>query len=200
MRIPTLPITTERLLLRRFLADDLDALHAILSRPDVNRYLFTEAHTRHESHEALQRRMGRDGTLAEDGDSLALAVVLRDTGELIGDGLLLLVSERSRRGEIGFIFHPDHYGHGYASELARELLRIGFQTYGLHRLIGRCDARNSASADLMRRLGMRLEAHLRQNEFVKGEWLDEQVYALLTEEWRALTPSVREYPATSPST
>jgi len=32
---------------------------------------------------------------------------------------------------------------------------------------------------------MRLEAHFRQNEIIKGEWADELVYAMLQEEWRA---------------
>lgn len=182
----TLPIETKRLLLRPFLPDDLDALHAILSRPDVNRYLYTEPHSPEETREALERRMRREGAMAKEGDALGLAVVLRDTGQLIGDGLLIWLSEKHRQGEIGFIFHPDFHGQGYASEMARELLRLGFETYDLHRLIGRCDARNTASSGLMQRLGMRREAHLRQNEFVKGEWCDEQVYAMLDDEWRAL--------------
>jgi RimJ/RimL family protein N-acetyltransferase len=38
----------------------------------------------------------------------------------------------------------------------------------------------------MERLGMRREAHLLENEFVKGEWADEFDYAMLEREWRAL--------------
>ena len=56
---------------------------------------------------------------------------------------------------------------------------------GFHRIIGRCDARNTGSWQVMERLGMRREAHLVQNEWVKGEWCDELDYALLAEEWRA---------------
>lgn len=179
----TFPIGTERLVLRPFVADDFDALHAILSRSDVNRYLYTEVHTPEKTREALERR-ARETALTKEGDSLGIAVVLRETDELIGDGLLHWRSEQHRQGEIGYIFHPDFHGHGYATEAARELLRLGFETYGMHRLIGRCDARNTASGNLMRRLGMRLEAHLRENEFVKGEWCDEQVYAMLASEWR----------------
>ena len=62
---------------------------------------------------------------------------------------------------------------------------MGFQTLGLHRIVARCDARNDASARVMERLGMRREAHLVENEMVKGEWTDELVYALLDREWRA---------------
>ena len=65
------------------------------------------------------------------------------------------------------------------------MLRIGFEELGLHRIAGRLDARNEASARVLERLGMRREAHLVENEFVKGEWTDELVYAMLEQEWRA---------------
>src|SRR5690349_5876214 len=53
------------------------------------------------------------------------------------------------------------------------------------RSIGRCDARNDASAQLIERLGMRREAHFRENEHFKGEWADQYVYAMLAAEWKA---------------
>jgi RimJ/RimL family protein N-acetyltransferase len=65
------------------------------------------------------------------------------------------------------------------------MLRLGFEVFELHRIIGRCDARNDASAGLMRRLGMRQEAHFVQNELFKGEWGDELVFAMLASEWEA---------------
>jgi RimJ/RimL family protein N-acetyltransferase len=80
--------------------------------------------------------------------------------------------------------HPDHQGHGYATEATGLVLRLGFEELGLHRIVGRLDARNVASAGVLERLGMRREAHLRENEFVKGEWVDELVYAMLASEWR----------------
>ena len=49
----------------------------------------------------------------------------------------------------------------------RALLRLGFGDLGLHRVAARCDARNTASARVMERVGMRREAHLVQSEFVK---------------------------------
>ena len=55
---------------------------------------------------------------------------------------------------------------------------------GLHRLIGRTEARNTGSARVLEKLGMRLEAHLVENEWVKGEWQSELDYALLASEWR----------------
>ena len=62
---------------------------------------------------------------------------------------------------------------------------VAFGHVGLHRVFGRADGRNDASAGLMRRLGMQQEAHLRHNEIFKGEWGDELIYAIREEQWRA---------------
>jgi len=112
---------------------------------------------------------------------------------VIGDVLLQWTSEAHRQGEIGFVFHPDYQGRGYASEAAVEMLRLGFGALDLHRIVGRCEAANAASARLMERLGMRQEAHFRENEFVKGRWDDELVFAILKREWESLLQS-RETP------
>jgi RimJ/RimL family protein N-acetyltransferase len=180
---PAVPLTTERLSLRLFEERDLVAVHAMESHPDVVRYLSWDPRTRDEARAALDRRV-RMTSLDGDPAALRLAVVRRDTAELIGDFSLGLRSRQDRQAEIGFMFHPDQHGHGYATEAGRAVLALGFESYELHRISGSCDARNAASARLMERLGMRLEAHLRETEFVKGVWCDELIYAILADEWR----------------
>jgi RimJ/RimL family protein N-acetyltransferase len=182
MAKPDFPIRTARLTLRPCGRGDLDALYDIQSRPDVTRYLLFDARTREQVRVVLEQRIRAVGL---ERDALNLAVVLSETGEFIGDVVLFLRSREHRQGEIGYVFHPDHGGHGYATEAARVLLGLGFENYGLHRIVGRLDARNTPSARVLERLGMRREAHLVQNEFVKGEWSDEVVYAMLGHEWRA---------------
>lgn len=180
---PTYPLTTERLLLRPFSHDDFEAVYAIDSRPDVMRYLYWEPRTRDESRASLDRRV-KMTAIDDECDALRLAVLLKDSGQLIGDFSLRLRSREHRQGEIGFMFHPDHHGKGYATEAGAAVLGLGFETVGLHRVAGSCDARNAASAHLMERLGMRLEATLRETEYVKGVWCDELIYAMLAGEWR----------------
>ena len=139
-----LPLESERLLLRPFTAEDFDALFAIQSRDDVARWLYWGPQSEDEVRASLEKKIGNT-TLVNDGDSLSLAVVLKSSSELIGDGSVFLLSAEHRQGEIGFVFHPDHHGHGYATEASRELLRFAFAEVGLHRVVGRCDARNAAS-------------------------------------------------------
>jgi RimJ/RimL family protein N-acetyltransferase len=178
------PIRTRRLVLRPYTPDDLDDLYRIQSRQDVTRYLYWAARDRDEVREALEKKI-RSSVLGDEGDELTLAVVLPETGVVVGEVLLVWLSREQRQGEIGYVFHPDHGGRGYATEAAEVVLRLGFEGLGLHRVIGRLDGRNTASARVLERLGMRREAHFVQNEVVRGEWTDEIVYAMLEDEWRA---------------
>ncbi|MET8992921.1 GNAT family N-acetyltransferase [Nonomuraea wenchangensis] len=179
---PTYPITTPRLSLRPFTTDDLDAVHSYESRPDVTRYLYWEPRDRDTSREALAKKATRTAIHAE-GDALDLAITLRHNDELIGSALLIWTSDTHRQGEIGYILHPDHHGHGYATEAAHAMLTLGFTGLRLHRITGRLDARNTASARVLAKLGMRHEATLVDNEHVKGEWASETIYAILETEW-----------------
>lgn len=181
---PIYPIETARLWLRPFETDDLTVLSDLFAKEEVTRYLYWPVLGRSQVRELLDRWQAQVGIEAE-GDALSLAVCRRDSGHLIGEAMLAWKSEVHRQGEIGFMFHPDHHGQGFATEAARALLRLGFDGLGLHRIVGRLEARNRPSARVLERLGMRLEAHFRQNEWVKGEWNDEQVYALLRSEWQA---------------
>ena len=124
-------------------------------------------------------------SLRSEGDVLALAAELRSSGEVVADVILHWVSREHRVGEIGYAVLPAHAGQGYATEATRPMLAIAFDDLRLHRVIGRVEARNVASARVLEKLGLRQEAHLVENEFVKGEWQSRCVYAILDREWAA---------------
>ena len=180
---PQFPIETERLRLRPFTRGDVDAVFAYRQRADVARYLFDTPMTHESVTEVVQMRVGQEQFKSE-GDKIFLAVELKDVHQLIGEVSLILRDEGSRQAEIGYIFHPDFHGHGYATEAARMLLEMGFAGAGMHRIYARCDSRNEPSWKVMERLGMRREAHFREHAFFKGTWDEEFVYALIEDEWR----------------
>jgi RimJ/RimL family protein N-acetyltransferase len=179
---PRWPLETERLLLRPFGPDDLEALFAIQADESVARWLYNDPRTLEETRELLARKIG-GAALHGEGEWLSAAAVLRTTGELVGDVSLHWASEAHGQGELGFVVHPEHQGRGYATEASRPLLDFAFGPLGLHRVIGRLEPRNTGSARVLEKLGMRREAHLVENEWVKGEWQSELVYAILAREW-----------------
>lgn len=183
MDAPIWPLRTERLDLRPFEPGDLDAVRAQLTDPSTVRYLYTDVL----DEAALAARLDdlqKRATLEREGDSMHLVGVLRETGEVVGDVVLIWVSEVHRSGEVGYVLVPRQEGLGYATEMSAEMLRVAFDDLGLHRVVGRLDARNTASAAVLERLGMRREAELVENEWVKGEWASEVVYAVLASEWQ----------------
>jgi RimJ/RimL family protein N-acetyltransferase len=177
------PITTPRLTLRRFQRDDLDELAAVVGGESVNRYLYTEPRDRGETLAVLECRLERPEEIGDD-NVLHVAVELRETGRLVGEFMLHWRADEHLQGEMGGSLHPDVQGLGYASEVYRSLLELAFSTYGLHRVVGRCDARNAASIRSLEKAGLHREAHFVENEYVKGEWTDEVVLAVRSSEWR----------------
>ncbi|MCL2582160.1 MAG: GNAT family N-acetyltransferase [Streptosporangiales bacterium] len=135
--------------------------------------------------------MGRS-TATGPGQEITLAIEVTETGLVVGDVMLAWTDETN--AEIGYVIHPDHQGHGYATEASAALLTLAFdadQGLGVHRVTARVDQRNPASAAVLRKLGMRLEATLTENEWFKGRWSSEWDFAILDREWR---PRACRYP------
>jgi RimJ/RimL family protein N-acetyltransferase len=181
---PEYPIRTERLLLRPYAHGDVEALYAYQRLPEVHRYLYTEPRTRADVEAIVAERAG-SAVLTEAGQALTLIAELTQTGELVGDLVLFWHSQEHKQGEVGYVFNPAYQGRGLATEAVGALLRVGFEGLGLHRIAARLDGRNTASARVLERAGLRREAHLVENEFVKGEWTDELIYGILRREWEA---------------
>jgi RimJ/RimL family protein N-acetyltransferase len=181
---------TARMRLRPYSLDDYAEFADLHGRDDVARFLPWETRDGEAARAALQHHQAL--RLEADGDGVTLAGFDKETGRLVGEFVLFLRSIEYRGGEVGYIVHPDFQGRGLATEGARAMLQIGFDTMGLHRIIARIDARNEASAAVLSRLGMRREALLIRNEWFKGEWGDEADYAMLESEWATASSQLSE--------
>ena len=179
---PVWPLRTERLLLRPHELADADAFVAAWRSEEWTSLLLSPPMNRAEVVEMVRRRTGRD-----DATFIGLVVTTHD-GTVVGDSLLHLQGTGLSEGEIGWTILPEHAGRGYATEAARAVLRLGFEHYGLRRVMANLDVRNDRSAALCERLGMRREVHRVADFWSKGEWTSSYEYALLREEWRAAQP------------
>lgn len=115
---------------------------------------------------------------------LSLVVEFRAEHRVIGNvGFNAKRTGEHLQGMIGWTLGKPHEGNGYATEAASALLDYLFRTLGFHRVYALTSPKNAKSWRLMERLGMRREAHYRQNCFVDGAWDDEYAYAILADEW-----------------
>jgi RimJ/RimL family protein N-acetyltransferase len=197
--VPKLPILTERLTLRAFDINDLEPLRDIYTRPEVVRYLYTEVWSERLAKAQLASKIaGRQ--LLHEGDVLTLAVVPTETRQTIGEVLIKWRSQPNAIGELGYVFHPEGQGRGYAVEAGGAMLHLAFEAIGLQEVQARCDARNRASVAVMERLGMRYQPQLATRERVKGAWSDTLVYAIDLAAWRGRSATGPRPDAGSPRT
>jgi RimJ/RimL family protein N-acetyltransferase len=184
---PSYPLRTARLTLRPLTVRDSAQLLSYRGRADVCRYLPFEPMDEPGLAARLAGGLGRREITAE-GQALTLGAELVASGRLVGDVVLFFHSAKHGAGEIGYVFHPEIAGRGYATEACAAVLNLAFDDrsgLGLHRVVARMDARNRSSARLAVRLGMRRKAHHRSSEMFKGAWADTVIYALLADEWHA---------------
>ncbi len=87
-----------------------------------------------------------------------------------------------RRGEIGYVLHPDFWSKGLATEAAQMLLRFGFEQLQLRRISATCHPDNHASARVLQKAGLTFEGRMRSHLFVRGEWRDSLLYAAISED------------------
>ncbi|WP_433292878.1 GNAT family N-acetyltransferase [Actinoplanes sp. CA-030573] len=175
-------ITTERLVLRRFRAADAPVLAAYRSDPAVARYQSWDA-----PFPLLRAETAVANFMASDPAKAGWFqyAIERTAGrQLIGD-VAVHLHDNLLQAEVGFTLAAEHQKQGYATEAVGAVLDRLFRLQGLHKVTGECDARNAASAGLMRRLGFTQEGHLRQQTYIKGEWTDDLIFGLLAAEWLA---------------
>ncbi|MHB8574596.1 MAG: GNAT family N-acetyltransferase [Dehalococcoidia bacterium] len=177
----SLPIETDRLLLRDFAADDWRAVHVYSSDPEVVRYLFWGPNDEADTRAFIERTL--TAQTEQPRTAYGLAVIRKADGLLIGACELRLRDQRG--GDIGYVYRRDVWGQGYASEAARALVGAGFSHFGLHRIYATCDPGNIGSARVLEHCGMQREGHLRQHQWRKTSWRDSYLYAVIEDEWKA---------------
>ncbi|SCF30738.1 Protein N-acetyltransferase, RimJ/RimL family [Micromonospora marina] len=157
------------LALRPLTLDDTAAVHRWACLPEACRYQVWGPNT-YEQTQAYVRE-----AVAARPERLVFGVLV--DGELVGSAELRLRGRST--GEIAYVVHPRRWGQGIATAAARELVRMGFEDHGRHRVFATCDPRNVASAAVLLKIGMRYEGRMRGTAFVRDGWRDSDLYAIL---------------------
>jgi RimJ/RimL family protein N-acetyltransferase len=175
-------LETERLVVRSFKLDDVDALHAYRNDPAIARYqAWSLPYSRTNAAQLVADMFELHEPLR--GQWNQFAVERKDAPGLIGDVAVNLDAEGDT-AEIGFTFAREHHGLGYAREAVRALLGELFGALDLRRAIAIIDERNVPALNLLEHLGWRREAHFRGSwPREDGQWADELQYALLRSEY-----------------
>jgi RimJ/RimL family protein N-acetyltransferase len=147
-------LETDRLRLRQWRDEDLDALALMYADPEVMRYI-RDGSTLDRT--ATAQHLGRMRRHWEEHGYGLFAVEVKDSGAMIGwAGLAvpLFLPEVLPAVEIGWRLARSAWGHGYATEAAAVALRFGFEEAGLDRIISIRHPENARSARVMDKLGL----------------------------------------------
>jgi RimJ/RimL family protein N-acetyltransferase len=176
-------LTSTRLVLRRFRADDIETFVRYRADPAIARFQSWENFSAADG----QAFFAWVSTQHPDtpGEWFQFAIELAASGAMIGDCALHALADSPREVEIGFTLAPAHHGKGYAAEAVARLLDYIFESLDKQLAIAITDARNTASIAVLERLGFVRDSAPREPVMFKGEPCDEYLYRLRREDWQA---------------
>jgi ribosomal-protein-alanine N-acetyltransferase len=176
----TLLLTGEHLVLRPLHVGDAERMFTYASDPDVTRFLPWEPATDIENvRPFLEDQVGR----RERRESLGLAILLRDTSEMIGSTDLMDLKRTRGEAELGYLLARDYWGRGLMTEAARLTLEHGFGPLRLIRVRAYADAANQGSRRVLEKVGMHVVGTEIRN--VHGEDRPYVQYEIRRADWLA---------------
>ena len=177
--LPMLAGTT--VTLRELRASDAPSLFALLTAEEVSRFISPPPNTvdGFERFIAWTLRQRAAGTYA------CFAVTLDATDTAIGIFQLRQLEPGFGTAEWGFALGSAYWGTGVFQEGAELLVRFAFETVGVHRLEARAAVRNGRGNGALRKIGAMQEGLLRKSFLKNGEYLDQALWTILDEEWKA---------------
>ena len=147
----SLLLTGERVTLRPLAVADTETMFAYASDPEVTRFLPWEPATQTESvRPFLEEQVGR----RVRHESLGLAILLRETGEMIGSTDLMDLKRTRGEAELGYLLARPYWGQGLMTEAAHLTLEHGFHRLRLMRILAYADAENQGSRRVLEKIGM----------------------------------------------
>lgn len=179
-------LESERLLFRKYRVEDFPVFYDMLSNLENMKYRSSEPKNEEDVKNYL--KCGIECAEQTPCINYRYAVVLKETGELIGSCELAFTNKDP--AELAWELHRNFWRKGYGTEIGLTLLKLGFETLGVRRIIADCNTLNKGSYGIMEKIGMRREAHYvkyyRGNSALNHQWCDKYLYAILQEEYFAL--------------
>jgi [ribosomal protein S5]-alanine N-acetyltransferase len=173
---PAMEIRTPRLLLREYRPEDWEAVHAYSSNAEILKYEAWGPNTPVQTKAFIDAAVSQAQVVPRM--YFELVVCLAAGGEVIG-GIGLRLKERKKGvASMGYVFHPAHWGQGYATEAAQAMARFARTLPEVNRIFATCDRENAASQRVLERCGLEAVGMVAELEAVKGRFRDMLLYEM----------------------
>lgn len=171
-------LNTNRLIIQEVTWDDLDDIFILESSPEIDEFnTLGIPDDKNVTREHLRPFIGDQK--AEVRKKYCWTIRLQTTGEFIGLAGMTVTADRFKMGEIWYNLMPTHWGNGYATEVAKRLIRFGFEILNLHRIEAGVATENKRSIKVLEKAGMTIEGIRRKILPIRGDWVDNYHYAIL---------------------
>lgn len=185
METPPSDLATHRFEVRSFRRRDTEPLLEAVRESIVDLHEWLPwAHLAYGRTDAV-RFVRETGRAWREGKAFDYAVRPHDDpGRHLGNVSIWYVSKTFRAGEIGYWVRSSDAGRGVCTEAAATLVRLGFETLNLHRIMLRIAVGNEASERVASKLGFIKEGVLRDELQVHGTWMDHTIWGMLEHEYK----------------
>ncbi len=174
-------LESERLILRPIEESDVEAMFQLRSDPAEMKYWSAPAITTLEQAEEL---VAKGIKFSQSGEVIELMIDLKGGQRGIGTLTFHAISEKNKRGEIGYSLGAPYQGKGIMHEANCRLLNFLFFEQDFNRIEADIHPDNEASRGVLKRLGFQLEGYLPERWIVAGEVSDSEIYGLLRRNWK----------------
>ncbi|QIA09371.1 GNAT family N-acetyltransferase [Draconibacterium halophilum] len=176
-------IETERLIFSEIEMEDLERIHRLHSIPKVDEFnTLGIPKSIKETEKFLNQQM--EAKSKTPRSSFMWKVLLKDSGAFIGVAGFSVSNDKFKLGEIYYKLDPAHWRNGYATELAKRLVLLGFDDFGLHKVEAGVATENAKSIKVLEKIGMTREGLRRKILPIRGEWKDNNHYAIVEDDPR----------------
>ena len=176
------PYKSTRLVLQEVTIDDLSAIHDLHSFPEVDEFnTLGIPKSKDETKEYLLSQI--EAQQSNPRKSYFWKALLINGNKFIGIAGMTLSADRFKCGEIFYKILPGHWNKGYATELGKLLLKVGFKNFQLHRVEAGVATDNTRSIRVLEKIGMAREGLHRKILPIRGEWKDNYHYAIVEDDF-----------------
>jgi ribosomal-protein-alanine N-acetyltransferase len=174
-------LETERLFLRRIDTIDVDAVLELRGNPQTMKYIPRPlAKTKEDALEHIAMINEK----IDDNIAINWVITLKDNPQLIGIIGHYRIQTENYRAEIGYMILPQYHGKGIAAEAIKAVVEYGFEEMQLHSIEAIIDPENQASEKVLLKSGFVKEAHIKENEYYNGKFIDTVIYSLLRKNFK----------------
>ncbi len=176
-------IETERLILRKITADDVNDIFEYASVPEVTTFVLWETHkSKQDSLDFIKVALEQ----FENNLSIIWGIKIKSEKKLIGSIDLRDWNTIHKCGEVGYVISKKYWNKGYVSEAMKVVIKFGFKELHLNRIEAHCEEENIGSWKVMEKCGMKYEGTLREKVFIKERFRSMKMYSILKKEWKEI--------------